>query len=171
MDVRVIAVTNRDPATAVSDGKLRSDLFYRLDRLRVSLPPLRERGEDVELLVRHFAHLFGSRRGSSVGVSEDAVEVLRAYRWPGNVRELRNVIERAVLLCDGSDITTKVLPEEILSKALLHEGADFPTLVEMERAHVRRALLRAQGNKSLAARMLGIDRTTLYAKVKRLDLE
>ncbi len=139
--------------------------------MSVSLPPLRERGEDVELLVRHFAHLFGSRRGSSVGVSEDAVEVLRAYRWPGNVRELKNVIERAVLLCDGSDITTKVLPEEILSKALLHEGADFPTLVEMERAHVRRALLRAQGNKSLAARMLGIDRTTLYAKVKRLDLE
>jgi DNA-binding NtrC family response regulator len=167
VDVRVLAVTNRDPMEAVAEGRLRRDVFYRLDRLRVLLPPLRERGEDIGLLARHFVRAFAARNGTSVEVSDEALDVLRSYGWPGNVRELRNMMERAVLLCDGPTLTAQSFPETITSEAGLRGYGGFQTLSEVEQAHIERALVRAHGNKSLAARLLGIDRTTLYARTKR----
>jgi transcriptional regulator with PAS, ATPase and Fis domain len=164
-DVRVIAATNRDVARAVAEGRLREDLFYRLDRLRVEVPPLRQRQGDIELLAEHFREEVGRacwRRAESF--SPDVLDVFRSYRWPGNVRELRNVVERMLLLAEGQVLGMDTVPAD-LKAAVAGEGV-MPALEEVEREHILRALERTGGNKKRAAEMLGIDRSTLYAKLR-----
>jgi DNA-binding NtrC family response regulator len=175
VDVRVVAATNVDLRRMVADGRFREDLFYRLNVIPVELPPLRDRLEDIPLLVRHFLEKFDS----SLTVSQDAMRRLMAYRWPGNVRQLENAIERAVALGVGrSQIDAADLPPEIAqaerssfvsSLDLPEDGIDLPAIVaSIERELIQRSLERTAGNKGRAAKLLKIKRTTLVEKLKRL---
>jgi len=166
VDVRLVAATNRDPAEAMKQGVLRGDLFYRLDRLRVVLPPLRERGADIRLLAEHFLRpSAASLRGPAEEFAPDVLEVFSAYAWPGNVRELKNVVERMVILSDGPVLHARLIPEDIRGAVEGQQG-EFEPLAEVEKRHILRALDAARGNKTRAAEMLGIDRSTLYARLK-----
>jgi PAS domain S-box-containing protein len=172
VDVRLVAATNRDVDRALAEGRLRPDLFYRLDRLRVQVPPLRERTGDVDLLAQYFLEqLSVSCRRDVEGFTADVLAAFRAYGWPGNVRELRNVIERMVLLSEGRQITLGDIPADLLSAAERAVGAAVEPLAEVERKHILRVLAEAGGNKKRAAQMLGIDRSTLYARLKSYGLK
>jgi NtrC-family two-component system response regulator AlgB len=163
VDVRVIAATNRNLEEAVKNGTFRDDLYYRLNAVRVKLPPLRERTEDIPLLAQHFL----SRSGSGSELSPDVLRALTAYPWKGNVRELENVIERAVILAKGGPVAMHHLPEEF---QLLAGPAHHPlALEEIERQHIAR-VLRIAGDLDEAATMLGIDPATLYRKRKKFGL-
>jgi DNA-binding NtrC family response regulator len=167
VDVRLIAATHRDLRQLVTDGVFREDLLYRLSVIQTRLPPLRERREDIPELVRHFCDVLGDDMGRHVTrIADDALEVLTNYRWPGNVRELRNVVERALVLGDGSSSA----PGSIGSSGLLAmtSGKVLP-LAELEHQAINAALEATGGNKARAAALLGIDRTTLYRKLKELQ--
>jgi len=165
VDVRVIAATNRDVARAVAGGRLREDLFYRLDRLRVEVPPVRQRQGDIELLAEHFLSQFSSSFRRGVTDFDPAVlDAFRAYGWPGNVRELRNVVERMVLMADAPVLCLEDVPADVRASATGPAGLE--TLEEMERRHVLAVLEAVEGNKRKAARVLGIDRSTLYARLR-----
>jgi two-component system response regulator AtoC len=182
VDVRVIAATNSDLGRLVTDGRFREDLFYRLNVIPVQLPPLRERKDDIPLLVTHFLEKFakeGSGAGSSKHtVSQDAMRRLMAYQWPGNVRQLENAVERAVAFTAGrSQIDVADLPIEIqqaqelaLSSAvtLPEDGVDLDAFIAgIERDLIQRSLERTGGNKGAAAKLLNLKRTTLVEKLKR----
>ncbi len=166
VDVRLIAATNKDLEGAVADGTLREDLFYRLNVIRIPLPPLRERREDIPLLVAHFLQKFGKELGKEVrGVSPEALALLEQYHWPGNVRELENTIERAVVLGAGDVLTVNTLPESIslprrpsgLDLDLPPEGLNLEaTLDRLEKKLVQLALDRTSGVQTRAAELLGM---------------
>jgi DNA-binding NtrC family response regulator len=173
-DVRIVAASHRDLAEAVREGSFRVDLYYRLNVIQLELPPLRARGNDILLLAGEFISELAGRFGKSVtGLAEPAAARLLAYRWPGNVRELRNVIERALALTRHDRITVEDLPEH-----LRKPGGEIPLpggtvdllsllpLAEMERRYIDRVLDQVGGNRTLAARILGVDRKTLYRKLK-----
>ncbi len=169
-DVRVIAATNRDPAIAVREGRLREDLFYRLSVFSVVLPPLRERSSDIPLLAQYFIGEFNTKHGASVhGVRAEAMEILRNAPWPGNVRELRNVIERAVIIARSGWIEPRHLPPYLRSESSgdgsirLRPGI---TLAEAERTLILETLARVGNNKAAAARELGVDVKTVRNKLK-----
>ena len=171
-DVRIIASTNRDLETAVEEGRFRSDLFFRINVLQVQLSPLRARGTDVLLLARHFLGPLAARAGKSVvGLSDAAAERLLNYSWPGNVRELRNAIERAVALTRHEKLIVDDLPERIRDyrSSNVLAGSEDPTelspLEEVERRYILHVLKAAGDNRTLAARILGLDRKTLYRKL------
>jgi len=172
VDVRLVAATHRDLPQMVRDGRFREDLLYRLSVIETRLPPLRERRDDIPLLVQHFLRALGERLGRRVEqVSAGALEVLCRYRWPGNVRELRNVIERALVLGDSATLELDDLPPELLHAAPIAApspatSAAVRPLVELEREAIAAALTATGGNKARAAALLGIDRTTLYRKLK-----
>ena len=173
-DVRLVAATNRDLETAVAERRFREDLFFRINVLRISLPPLRARGGDALLLAQHFVREFAKRYGKAVeGLSPAVADKLLAYRWPGNVRELRNAVERAVALTRFSELAVEDLPDRIRSyrsTELRIDAADPAELVpleEMEKRYILHVLEAAEGNKALAARILGLDRTTLYRRLER----
>jgi two-component system response regulator HydG len=173
-DVRVIAATNRDLEAAVDEGRFRRDLFYRLEVLHVALPPLRSRGRDVLLLAQHFVKRFAARSDKRVvGFSAPVAERLLAYTWPGNVRELMNCIERSVALTSYEQLVVDDLPErvrEFREEHVLVTGSDPEELVpleEVERRYVLRVLDASGGNKTIAARVLGLDRKTLHRKLER----
>jgi two-component system response regulator HydG len=173
-DVRVIAATNRDLEAAVDEGRFRRDLFYRLEVLHVALPPLRSRGRDVLLLAQHFVKRFATRSDKCVvGFSAPVAERLLAYTWPGNVRELMNCIERSVALTSYEQLVVDDLPErvrEFREEHVLVTGSDPEELVpleEVERRYVLRVLDASGGNKTIAARVLGLDRKTLHRKLER----
>jgi DNA-binding NtrC family response regulator len=173
-DTRLIAATHRDLASAASEGRFREDLFYRINVIELSLPPLRARGSDVLLLGQHFVREFADRAHKPVtGLSPGAAERLLAYVWPGNVRELRNCIERAVALTQYEQITVDDLPERIRAyrSSFVVVASDNPAelvpLEDVERRYILRVLESVQGNKTLAARILGLDRVTLYRKLER----
>jgi two-component system response regulator HydG len=173
-DVRVIAATNRDLEAAVDEGRFRRDLFYRLEVLHVALPPLRSRGRDVLLLAQHFVKRFATRSDKRVvGFSAPVAERLLAYTWPGNVRELMNCIERSVALTSYEQLVVDDLPErvrEFREEHVLVTGSDPEELVpleEVERRYVLRVLDASGGNKTIAARVLGLDRKTLHRKLER----
>jgi two-component system response regulator HydG len=162
-DVRLIAATNRNVTRAVAEGRLRADIFYRLDRLRVEVPPLREREGDLELLAQHFLEqLSFSCKRDIEGFAPQVLEVFRSYKWPGNVRELKNVVERMVLLGEGKELRLEDVPADLRGSA---EGR-IESLSDMERRHILRVLEEVGGNKKRAAQLLGIDRSTLYAKLR-----
>jgi transcriptional regulator with GAF, ATPase, and Fis domain len=177
-DVRLITATNREPARAVTEGRLREDLFYRLNVFSVHLPPLRERGDDVLLLAHHFVRELGARIGrGEPGLSREAQELLRAYRWPGNIRELANAVERALILAEGGLLTAAHFGLDG-GRAAPRDGAAGPAgdpaapeaLAELERRAILAALEHTRGNKTQAAALLGITRTKLHTRLKRLGL-
>lgn len=177
-DARIIAATHRDLEQAVQEGTFREDLFYRLNVVHVALPPLRSRGSDVLLLAQHFVTQFASQANPGiVGISKTAAEKLLAYSWPGNVRELRNAIERAVALTRFDHISAEDLPERIKTFETRHvivAGDDLEELVsleEVEKRYILKVLQAAGGNKSLAAKQLGVGRRTLYRKLGEYGVE
>ena len=177
VDVRFVASTNRDPEEAVARGSLRSDLYYRLKVHHLRLPPLRERRDDIALLVRHFVDLFNARDARRVlGVDEAALRILDRHTWPGNVRELMNAIEVAFAYSHADRILATDLPPELGGSR--HAGPDptpadasaIPTFEASERQLLERALAATKGNKLKSARMLGISRKQLYAKIKKYGI-
>jgi len=170
VDFRLISSTNRDFKKEVREGRFREDLLYRINIIEIQLPPLRERKEDIPLLVSEFAKEFCIRENKNVAVSDQAIQILQDYSWPGNIRQLRNVIERAIVLASGNNITIRELPEEVLSdnnKTLNHS---LKTLKEMEIQAIREAIRESQGNKSKAAKILGISRKAFYKRIKEANL-
>jgi DNA-binding NtrC family response regulator len=175
-NVRVIAATNRDLASEVQKGRFREDLFYRISVVRIHLPPLRKREEDIPFLVQRFARELSQQYGHGKGavVSAEALEVLRHYHWPGNVRELRNVITRAMAMGNGTalqlrDFITPLSPEGKPSVSSI-DSLIGKTLEEIEKAAIMKTLEVHRGNKSAAARVLGIAYSTLYEKIKKYGL-
>ncbi len=169
VDVRIIAATNRELLAAVSEGVFREDLFYRLSVLNVRIPALRQRPEDIPLLAQHFLDALGGTKK----ISKTAIKKLTEYAWPGNVRQLRNSIESAVVLGDGPEIRPEdlLLPTQHLQEGAKGKEAWEPiTLESLERLHVERVLGHTGGNKKRAAELLGIERCTLYAKLKTYGL-
>ena len=169
IDVRVIAATHRDLAHAVVEGTFRQDLYYRLNVVRLHIPPLRERRKDVSLLADQLlARVAEALDMPRKTLSSPALAVLTSYNWPGNVRELGNVIQRAYVLGHGSVIDVKDFPEELLGLVSSEgEPLHFPTLREVTREHVRKALEASGGVRSQAARMLGVDRKSLWRMMRR----
>jgi two-component system response regulator AtoC len=182
VDVRVIAATNADLGRMVQDGTFREDLYYRLNVIPVTLPPLRDRREDIPLLVQHFLKKFCDEvPRPAMTVSQAAMRSLMTYGWPGNVRQLENAMERAVALSGGrSQVELSDLPSDIQRAssagelipglALPDEGLDFDAFISrIEHEVIRRALERTGGNKAAAASVLNLKRTTLVEKLKRLE--
>ncbi|HVH39145.1 MAG TPA: sigma-54 dependent transcriptional regulator [Gemmatimonadaceae bacterium] len=175
-DVRVIAATNRSPAEAVREGRVREDLLYRLNVFELTLPPLRERASDIPLLVRHFIHLFNGRHGATVeAVRDTALARLEGWHWPGNVRELRNVIERAVVIARRGWIEPAHLPPYVKSDpGAAGKSLELPprtTLAEAERLLVLSTLERHGHNKAAAARELGLDVKTIRNRLRAWGVE
>jgi DNA-binding NtrC family response regulator len=180
LNVHVIAATNRDLRAEVANGRFRSDLYYRLNIVEIGLPPLRDRREDIPYLIAAFVRDTSERlQKPLVGMTPGAERLLAMASWDGNVRELRNVIERACILADGDLITERELSVTMpAAPAASAAGATVPAdlaaspdlLATVEREHIQRALLRANGNKKAAARMLGLSRRALYRRLERLDL-
>jgi transcriptional regulator with PAS, ATPase and Fis domain len=181
-DFRLIAATNRPVATAVRDGLLRQDLYYRINTFQIEIPPLRERKDGIPGLVNRFVNRFaGELNKPPPQVTAEAFQRLMDYDWPGNIRELQNVIEYGVVLAHDGHITEKELPKELLippilrnaadSAALSSRGAESLNLEVREKEAVLAALARSYGNKKKAAQLLGIHRPTLYSKLKRYGIE
>jgi DNA-binding NtrC family response regulator len=173
-DVRLVAATNRDLESAVEEGRFREDLFFRINVIQLHLPPLRARGGDVLLLAQHFVERFAFQSQKQVvGVSKAVAGKLLGYAWPGNVRELRNAMERAVALTGYDELAVEDLPEKIRAyrHTELRLGGDDPSelvpMEEVERRYVLHVLKAVDGNKTLAAQLLGFDRKTLYRKLLR----
>ncbi len=167
VDFRCVAATNKDLQGLVDEGTFRPDLFYRLNVFAIRLPALRERREDIPLLVNHFLHKYAAAMNRAVPrVAAKALDVLMDYAWPGNVRELENAIERAMLIYRDQEIQPTDFPFQTSGSV----PSNGQTLEEVEKAHIKRVIEEAAGNYSRTARILGIDRTTLYNKVKRYGL-
>jgi DNA-binding NtrC family response regulator len=169
VNVRILAATNKDLDGLVKKELFREDLFYRLNIITIVIPPLRERGDDVILLARHFATRFAAESGKSpLRFSNKALQSLRNYNWPGNVRELENVIQRLVVMTDGDLIEVPDLPSLMRFSALQKTGFTR-TLAEVEAEYISNVLAEVDGNKTLAAEILGIDRKTLREKLKKVE--
>jgi two-component system response regulator AtoC len=176
-DARIVCATNRDLEAEIESGRFRSDLYYRINVIRIDLPPLRARGDDVLLLAQRLVEQIAAATGKSVsGIATPAAEKLLAYAWPGNVRELRNCIERAVALTRFEEITVADLPESIQdyrrSRLVvdLDDPGQLPPLEEMERRYILRVLEAVHGHRTRAAEVLGLDRKTLYRKLERYGI-
>jgi DNA-binding NtrC family response regulator len=169
VDLRIITATHRDLERMVADGSFRTDLFYRLNVVRIEIPPLRERREDIPLLVQHFIEKYARAAQPIEGIEESALERLCAHDWPGNVRELENAIEAAIALAPGPRLRAEDLPRDPRTVSGDRAGpAMLPlSLVAYERAAIERALQEAHGDATEAARLLGIGRSTLYRKLAR----
>jgi transcriptional regulator with GAF, ATPase, and Fis domain len=180
-DVRIVAATNREPRRAVAEKLLREDLYYRLSVFEIHLPPLRERPDDILVLAQGFLEEIGRTIGRpAAGISQDAAELLQSHSWPGNVRELRNTIERALILCHGGLITREHLPAALMPapaetlEEAAPDDAEFPLggvrLDAIQRELIEKALVEAAGNKSQAAKLLGLPRGRLYSLMRRYKL-
>jgi len=169
VDVRVIAATNRDLRDFVREGRFREDLYYRLSVFELYIPPLRDRGSDIELLVTHFLEHFKRQHGRpGLTVSPDARDKLLGYAWPGNVRQLRNVIDSAVVMCEGNVI----LPDDLGLRDASHSDQLESLRIDFwERKLIQEALKRTAGSIPEAARLLGLGRATLYRRVEEYGIE
>ena len=175
-DARVVAATNRDLKKMVEEGTFREDLFYRLDVVSLEIPPLRERKEDIPLLVKHYLDIFNKENGKDIGITETAMASLCAYAWPGNIRELRNCVERMVVLCRGKMIDLENVPVDVregvtpgIAKTVLAQPSC--DLECNEKMLIERALNECRGNRTKAAEKLGISRRTLHRKLHTYNLE
>lgn len=174
VDVRIIAATNADLMQRVKEGRFREDLYYRVNVIEIRIPSLRERKDDIPVLIKHYLEVFSKEAGKNIrDVDYEAMQALLAYDWPGNVRELRNTIERAVVLAEGDIITIHDLPDKI--RTIDIEGVQTSMLRQaldgFEREYIRRSLAENKGNKEATAVKLGIDLATLYRKLKKLRIE
>ncbi len=174
VDVRVVAATNKDLKRLVEEGRFRSDLYFRLNVVALNVPPLSQRREDIPLLAHHFLRKFSSQQGKELkGISEEMMGLLMNYPFPGNVRELENVIERAVALSKGEMLEAKDLPQEFTLfrfRALRPRSGGLPTLEEAERDYIQWVLQHTKWNRTKAAEILGIDRVSLWRKIKQYSL-
>jgi DNA-binding NtrC family response regulator len=176
IDVRVIAATNQDLRAALEQGTFREDLYYRLNVVPIDIPPLRERKQDIPFLANHFVHKLAPENGCQVeGITDAGMEKLMAYYWPGNVRELENVIERSLVMCTGTALDAADIKLEADRRPRAQTDAHFlpegMTLDTYEREIIREALRRADGNKSQAARLLGLTRNALRYRLTQMGLE
>jgi formate hydrogenlyase transcriptional activator len=172
VDVRVIAATNQDLWRMVQERRFRADLYYRLNVFPITLPPLRERTDDIPLLANHFVRKFAQRQGKSIDhIADDVVEALKSHHWPGNIRELQNFVERAVIMCDGAVLRPSV--SELAMQAEAAVEAPRRTLADADRAHIMAALRDTNwvvGGRDGAAARLGLPRTTLIARMQKLGI-
>jgi DNA-binding NtrC family response regulator len=174
---RILASTNRRPETAIKDGKLREDLFYRISAIAIHLPPLRERRDDIMPLANSFLKRFSAQANRNIqGFKADAIDRLTAFDWPGNVRQLQNEIQRAVLLCEGGEVAAADLSiSNVRSSIALPIGEEMDTsftlLEGVERNVIIQTLKATEGNKVEAAKVLGVGRQTLYNKIKAYGIE
>jgi len=173
VDVRIIAATNRELTTEIKAGHFREDLYYRLSVFQIKLPSLKERSGDIEALAKHFAALYAVKaiNKKSINLSPDFVSALQQYNWPGNIRELKNVIERAVILSNGNELTTAELPLELQAfSSELSAGLSAFSLASAEKLHIQKVLNYTNGNKTETARLLNIGLTTLYRKIEEYKI-
>jgi two-component system response regulator HydG len=166
VDVRVVAATNRDLQRMVDESKFREDLWYRLNTVRITIPPLRERRSDIPLLARFFVNKYNGRYSREVKLTDSGVKALQDYTWPGNVRQLQHMVERLTILADRIDA------DSVHAALTVMESRETPveTLADAEEDQIRRVLAATGGNKSKAAQILGIERKTLYRKLERMKL-
>lgn len=174
VNVRILAATNRNLHAEAESSHFRSDLYYRLSVFQITLPALRERGKDISLLAQYFLQYFSAKVKKSItGMTAGFNYRMEAYSWPGNIRELKNVIERAVILCDGSELDESLLPYEIrhTQTAQSHQTLSAFDLSAVEKLHIQRVLNHTHGNRAEAARLLNIGVATLYRKLKEYGLD
>jgi DNA-binding NtrC family response regulator len=174
VDVRLVAATNRALERLMGEGKFRRDLFFRLNAIHVELQPLRQRRQEIPVLVQHFVAHHNARNDTRKAVSPAAAEILLRYEWPGNVRELRHVVERALIVADGEVIRPADLPAELRQAAgagLELDGPSTLSLSEVERLHIARVLDHVGGHRARAAQLLGISERNLYRRIREYDLE
>lgn len=166
VNVRIIAATNKNLPSLVKKGEFREDLYYRLNVLTIDIPPLRERGDDILLLIKHFLPIFAKEQDKPTPrFSDNALQILKDYYWPGNVRELENVIQRLVVMNEGDTIDAPDLPSLMRFSPTQQQGL-HRTIAEVEAEHIRNVLASVNGNKSQAAKILGVDRKTLRKKLQ-----
>ncbi|MBI5675536.1 MAG: sigma-54-dependent Fis family transcriptional regulator [Nitrospirae bacterium] len=176
VDIRIISAVNKDIETCIKNKEFREDLYYRLNVLEIKMPPLKERREDIPILVNHFLREFsGYAEGKVKGIDQAAINALISYEWPGNVRELRNVIERAVILSDGDKITASDFPQHVMVKKELNidnsSAGPLKSLVyEYEKGIISDAMKKYDGNKEMTGKALGIDLATLYRKINKYGI-
>jgi len=177
VDVRIVAATNQDLSALVRDKRFREDLFYRLNVITITAPSLRERREDIRVIAEHFLRVYAAKNNRRLdqGFSEEALRRLEAYSWPGNVRELENVVERACVLARGAQIELADLPDTIAGSTPLPEGVLTvkigTTLAEIQQRVLEETLRLSQGNRTLTAKILGIDPKTVFRKLKQGEIE
>ncbi len=170
-DFQLISATKRDLRKEVRNGNFREDLFYRINQIEISVPPLRERKDDITLLFSSFMNEFCAKEKKSLSISEEVIKTFEQYSWPGNVRQLRNIVERAVILAAGDKITLKELPEEVLSGISIQSNPNvLKTFKEMEMEALKNALQACKGNKSKASRLLGISRKAMYKRLRECQI-
>lgn len=176
VDVRLVSATNKDIEACIKEKSFREDLYYRLNVIEIKVPPLRQRRDDIPVLVNHFLEEYAGAEAKAKKFDQTAMKSLMTYQWPGNVRELRNVVERAVILSNGNEITENDLPAKVRNAG---DGGmpDLPfhslksMVFEYEREIIINALRRSQGNKELAGKTLGIDLATLYRKMHKYSIK
>ncbi len=175
VDVRIIAATNRNLLLDTESGAFREDLYYRISVFQISLPPLRERPDDIELFAHHFMQLFASKINSRItGIAPAFISALKLHPWKGNIRELRNIIERCVILANGTELTPDLLPPNLRHPSADLENFKSPSgysMADAEKAHIQKVLLSVNGNKTKTAELLGIALTTLYRKLAEYQLK
>ena len=188
VDVRIVTATNQDLAQLVRDKRFREDLYYRLNVITVTTPPLRERREDIRVLAQHFLRVYAAKNNRTLeGLSDEALDCLEAYRWPGNIRELENVVERAVVLARGSVIEVGNLPANVTERSVTFAREEPPAgrpgaapdgvftirigtpLAEIEQRVLEETLRFANGNRTVTAKLLGIDPKTVFRKLKQAE--
>lgn len=175
VDVRIITATNKDLVKQIADGLFREDLYYRINVIPLTMPPLRDRASDIPLLVENFINKIQQRTNtkSIKGISVEAMETLVAYQWPGNVRELMNAIEYAFVLCPGGIITPRHLPAHFRDRSTDIPAASTPTQQSKganQKQQLLEALQRSRGNRSQAATILGVSRVTVWQRMKKYEI-
>jgi two-component system NtrC family response regulator len=175
VDVRIIAATHKDLEKEIEEGRFREDLYYRVSVFKINLPPLRERVADIETLAWHFMSVFADKSNKKIiNISEEYMECLKLHSWKGNIRELKNIIERSVILTNGTEINTDTLPAELRSgqhNSVKNKSFSAFELASSEKIHIQKVLNYTSGNKSETARLLNIALTTLYRKIEEYGLE
>jgi two-component system NtrC family response regulator len=171
VNARIIAATNRDLKKESEQEHFRSDLYYRLSTFKITIPSLRERKEDIEQIANHFVSVYSAKiKKRIISIDKSFLQQLKNYEWRGNIRELKNIIERAVILCDVEILTTDLLPSEIVNYETTSASLSGNTLESVEKIHIQKILVLAKGNKTKTAEMLGIGLTTLYRKIEEYKL-
>ncbi len=171
VDVRLVAATNRALERLMEEGRFRRDLYFRLNAMHIDVPPLRERRDDISILVRHFVAQHNARHGTHKEVSSSAMDVLTGYHWPGNVRELRHAVDRGLVMADGDLVRPTDLPAEVRGVGVEPERGSTLPLAEVERRHIAQVLAQVGGHRARAAQLLGISERNLYRRIHEYHLD